>query len=98
METPKHLEPAFGRVGRWLPRNSRHVDAWIRRLKTSIRENPRDLIEPIREFERMVDSDPVLHANVALMFAEAYRLRKTTPLGEPEVKTFHNSWCCSTGS
>jgi len=89
METRKTLEPAFGRVGRWLPRNSRHTDAWIRRLKKSVRERPRDLIEPILEFERMVDSDRVLHANVAMMFAEAYRLRKTTPLGEPEVKTFH---------
>ncbi|HEY2293808.1 MAG TPA: hypothetical protein VGM86_24145, partial [Thermoanaerobaculia bacterium] len=64
MENHKHLEPAFGRVGRWLPRNSRHTDAWIRRLKRSVRERPRPLVEPILEFERMVDSDPVLHTNV----------------------------------
>src|SRR3982750_1286962 len=89
METRNTLEPAFGRVGRWLPRHFRHTDAWIRRLKKSIREHPRPLIEPIREFEQMVDSDPVLHTSVALMFAEAYRLRKMTPLGEPEVRTFH---------
>src|SRR4051812_47642199 len=88
METTKSIAPAYARLGRWLPRNSRHIDAWIRRLKKSVRERPRDLVEPIRKFEEMVYSDRVLHANVAAMFAEAYRLRKTTPLGEPEVRTF----------
>jgi phosphatidylserine decarboxylase len=88
MATHKPMKRAHARLGGWLPHDSRLVDAWIRRLKKSVRERPRDLVAPIREFEQMVDSDRVLHTNVSMMFAEAYLHKKTTPLGEPEIKTF----------
>jgi phosphatidylserine decarboxylase len=77
------------RVGGWLPHDPKHVDSWIRKLKKSVSDRPRDLVEPIREFEQMVYCDPVLYANVSMMFAEAHLRQKQTPLGEPEVKTFH---------
>ena len=88
METTKPIKRARARLGGWLPQDPKHIDAWIRKLKKSIRERPRSLVEPILEFEQMVYSDRVLHTNVAMMFAEAYLRRRTTPLGEPEVKTF----------
>ncbi|HEY4594020.1 MAG TPA: phosphatidylserine decarboxylase family protein [Thermoanaerobaculia bacterium] len=88
METAKTIDPPRARLGRWLPRDTRHIQAWIRRLKRSVHERPRELVEPIRQFERMVSSDPVLNSNVGMMFAEAFQLKKMTPLGEPEVKSF----------
>jgi phosphatidylserine decarboxylase len=77
------------RPGGWLPHDPKHVDGWIRKLKKSVVDRPRELVEPIREFEQMVYSDPVLYANVSMMFAEAHLHKQRTPLGEPEVKTFH---------
>lgn len=77
------------RLGGWLPKDPKHVGNWIRKLKQIVAERPCDLIEPIKEFQEMVYSDPVLSANVSMMFSEAYFREKTTPLGwEPEVKNF----------
>jgi phosphatidylserine decarboxylase len=89
MNTEKHVMHGTARLGRWLPRDARQVERWIRKLKKSIRERPQAMVPPIVELQQMVHSDPVLSANVSLMFAEAYRFRKTTPLDwEPEVRTF----------
>jgi phosphatidylserine decarboxylase len=88
MEEAKKAKRTTARLGGWLPQNHAHVDSWIRRLKKSIAERPRALVEPILELQEMVYSDRVLHANVAAMFAEAYLLKKRTPLGELEVRTF----------
>ncbi len=77
------------RLGRWLPRDPREVERWIQKLKKRAKANPQPLVPPIAQFQQMVYSDPVLHANVVAMFAEAYRLKKTTPLDwEPEPQTF----------
>ncbi len=76
------------RLGGWLPRHHQHVDGWIRQLKAKAARRPRPLVKPIRAFREMVYSDPVLYGAVAAMFAEARLLRKRTPLGNPEVKTF----------
>jgi phosphatidylserine decarboxylase len=77
------------RLGGWLPHDPEHVESWIRKLKKSVSERPRALVEPIRELEQLVYHDPVLYANVSMMFAEAHLRRRHTPLGEPEVRTFH---------
>lgn len=77
------------RLGGWLPKDPKHVGYWIRKLKKAVAERPSVLIDPIQEFKDMVYSDPVLYANVAMMFSEAYFREKVTPLGwEPEVKDF----------
>ena len=52
METTKPIKRARGRLGGWLPQDPKHIDAWIRKLKKSIRERPRSLVEPILEFEQ----------------------------------------------
>jgi hypothetical protein len=44
--------------GGWLPHNPKHVDSWIRKLKKSVGDPPRELVEPIREFEQVVYRDP----------------------------------------
>lgn len=77
------------RLGGWLPRESEEVPRWIRKLKKTAAKSPRPFIPPIAEFQQMVYSDPVLYANVEAMFAEAYRLQQTTPLGwQPEPMNF----------
>ena len=79
------------RLGGWLPRDPEAVERWIRKLRKIAVESPHPLIPPIAEFQQMVYSDPVLCANVQGMFAEAYRLQQTTPLGwEPEPQTFED--------
>lgn len=79
------------RAGGWLPRDPEEVERWIRKLRKHASEHPRPFIPPIAEFQQMVYSDPVLYANVQGMFAEAYRLKKRTPLAwEPEPQTFED--------
>lgn len=88
-----HTHEATGnaRLGGWLPRDHEEVERWIRKLKKFAIEHPRPLIRPIAAFRQMVYSDPVLYANVQGMFAEAYRLKKRTPLTwEPEPQTFED--------
>lgn len=80
--------PKGHRLGGWMPPSHTQVDNWIRRLKAELAEHPRELVEPIAEFQEMVYADRTLHATMALMFAEAYLRRKRTPLGTPEVRTF----------
>ena len=77
------------RLGGWLPRDPTNVERWIKKVKKRAVESPAPFIPPIAELQRMVESDPVLAANVAAMFADAYRRQQTTPLGwEPEPQTF----------
>lgn len=84
-------KPGNAHLGGWLPRDPREVERWIQKLKKIATESPRPLIPPVAEFQQMVYSDPVLYANVQGMFAEAYWLKKNTPLGwEPEPQTFED--------
>jgi len=79
------------RLGGWLPRDPVEVERWIQKLKRLASKSPRPLIAPIAELQQMVYSDPVLYSNVQGMFAEAYRLKKHTPLDwEPEPQTFED--------
>lgn len=88
MKTPLSPTHRQARVGGWLPSNHAAVDRWIHRLKARVAADPQPLITPIAELRDMVYDDPALHGMVAAMFAEAYALRKTTPLGEPAVRNF----------
>ena len=79
------------RLGGWLPQNAEEIERWLRKLRKRAAESPQALVPPILEFQQMVYADPVLHGTVQAMFAEAYRLQKTTPLGwEPEPQTFED--------
>ena len=88
METPEGTRLVKARPGGWLPQDPAHIDRWIRRLKKFVADHPRDLVEPIAEFQEMVNSDSVLHARVDAMFEEAHEQKKLTPLGQLEVRTF----------
>jgi phosphatidylserine decarboxylase len=88
METPEGTRLTKARPGGWLPQDPAHIDRWIRRLKKFVANHPRDLVEPIAEFQDMVNSDSVLHTQVDAMFEEAWEQKKLTPLGQLEVRTF----------
>jgi phosphatidylserine decarboxylase len=79
------------RPGGWLPQDHVEIERWIQKLKKRAIEQPQPFIQPIADLQQMVYSDPVLHGNVEAMFAEAYRLKKYTPLDwEPEPQTFED--------
>ncbi|HSD48108.1 MAG TPA: phosphatidylserine decarboxylase family protein [Pyrinomonadaceae bacterium] len=87
--THKMLRKA--RPGGWLPRDPVEIERWIKKLKKRAIEQPQPFIQPIADFQQLVYSDPVLYGNVQAMFAEAYRLKKFTPLNwEPEPQTFED--------
>jgi phosphatidylserine decarboxylase len=78
-------------LGGWLPRDPREIERWKRKLRKRALESPQTLVPPIADFQQMVYADPVLHANVQMMFAEAYRLEQFTPLEwQPEPQTFED--------
>ena len=77
------------RPGGWLPKDPVQIERWIKKLKQRALEQPKPLIQPITDLQQMVYSDPVLQGNVEAMFAEAFRLKKYTPLEwQPEPQTF----------
>ena len=79
------------RPGGWLPKDPVEIERWIKKLKKGAIDQPQPFIQPIADFQQMVYSDPVLYGNVQAMFAEAYRLKKFTPLNwEPEPQTFED--------
>ena len=88
MNTSNPSTPLGSRRGGWLPKDHALIDRWILRLKKIAEQRPRPLVQAIADFRDMVYNDQVLHATVAAMFAEAYLLRKETPLGEPSVRCF----------
>src|SRR5262245_20558054 len=79
------------RPGGWLPQDPIEIENWIKKLKKRASENPQPFIQPIADLQQMVYSDPVLQGTVEAMFAEAYRLKKYTPLEwQPEPQTFED--------
>lgn len=85
--------PILGKVrpGRWFPKDPEAVERWIQKLRKRAGATPRPLVGPVAEFQRMVYADPVLHTNVQRMFAQAYELKKTTPLNwQPEPQSFED--------
>ena len=77
------------RPGGWLPKDPAEIHRYIQKLKKRAAENPQPIIPPIAELKEMVNSDPVLSANIAAMFTEAAQYEKYTPLGwQAEPQTF----------
>lgn len=65
-----------------------HTNGWIHNLILKVEKNPRELIEPIRNFKAMVQADLALNVSVYAMFQEALSRKKLSPTGEPEVRDF----------
>lgn len=74
--------------GNWLPKNKNHIAAWIKDQKTRIDKNA-ELVQPVKEFQELVQGDPELSRLAAAMFTEALAQKKLTPIGTPEVKDFN---------
>lgn len=64
----------------WLPKDPSIIETWIQDLRSVVKNNPTELVEPIAELREMVYNDPGLYASFQGMFAEAHRLKKKTPL------------------
>ncbi|MBR0555550.1 phosphatidylserine decarboxylase family protein [Ciceribacter sp. L1K23] len=76
------------RAGGWLPRDPAHTAAWIARLRDAAKGQDLADVPPIADFRAMVESDQTLYNLAQAMFAQAYQLAPTTPLGQPSVETF----------
>ncbi|MGL6148956.1 MAG: phosphatidylserine decarboxylase family protein, partial [Plesiomonas sp.] len=74
--------------GNWLPKNKNHIAAWIKDQKNRIDKNA-ELVQPVKEFQELVQGDPELSRLAAAMFTEALAQKKLTPIGTPEVKDFN---------
>lgn len=73
----------------WMKTNHLEIEHWIEKLRNAVKHKPTPLIKPIKEFQQMVYSDPILYGNVQGMFADAHRYKKNTPLGwQPQPLNF----------
>jgi phosphatidylserine decarboxylase len=82
------VTPIKARAGGWLPHGSAHVGRWTRRLKKYAAGHAAALVPPIADLKAMVETDTVLAAQIAAMFAEARHHMRQDPIGRPEVATF----------
>jgi phosphatidylserine decarboxylase len=88
MPASQAVTPIKSRAGGWLPHGSAHVGRWTRGLKKYAARQTAALVPPIADLKAMVETNPVLHAQVAAMFAEARHHMRHDPIGRPEVATF----------
>lgn len=76
------------RPGNWLPTDTNHVDLYVRALHEQTKSTPKKLADPIKEFRKLVRQNPTLKKGFKDMFREAAKLKRKTPLKEPEIKNF----------
>jgi phosphatidylserine decarboxylase len=72
----------------WMPHDPTYIDIWTKSLCKEVKKNPQELIPPIQNLKDLVNGDPALKLQAKMMFKEAIKMRKKTPLGTPELKNF----------
>lgn len=76
------------RPGNWLPEDTSHLAVYARSVHEKSKKSPKKLVPPIKEFRKLVRENPALKKGFKDMFREAAKLKRKTPLKEPEVKNF----------
>ena len=76
------------RKARWLPEDPIFIDAWLLHLRKRAKALGDNIIQPIRDFELLVKSNPILNQTSNDMFTESAGNHPTTPLEQPAIENF----------
>jgi len=83
--------PAPYRVGRWLPSDRQTLNQWIDRQVRAVDSEPaQDLHPSIREFQALIERDPVLFMHFTRMFEQvpAKPPYLSDPTGRPRIRDY----------
>jgi phosphatidylserine decarboxylase len=72
------------RLGGWLPTDPSHLDRWMERTIREAERKAAPLHPVVREFQEMIEADPVIYMYFTQMFEE--QLKMPPPVGSGDVK------------
>lgn len=80
------------RAGNWLPSNQEVLNTWMAQLIKEVDEREEELADVIKDFKKLIESDPVIYMYFNQMFDQVPNKGKfkKTPMGEPQVRDYHH--------
>lgn len=76
------------RLGGWLPHGRKAVDAWLKRTIEAAEERRLPFKPVIREFEQMIERDPVLYMYFVQMFEQQPKFPPPPGSGDVKLKNY----------
>jgi phosphatidylserine decarboxylase len=84
----KAVSNRMNRSGGWLPRERRHLSKWLRGTRTAAYRRAAEFHPVIREFQTMIESDPMLLMYFTRMFEEQPRKPLQSAWGDVKLKDY----------
>jgi len=78
----------MNRVGGWLPRDRQRLSRWLQGTRAAARRRAGDLHPVIREFQMMIESDPVMLMYFTRMFEEQPKRIAKSAWGDVKLKDY----------
>lgn len=78
----------MSRLGGWLPHDRRQLADWLRTTRAAARKHATAFHPVVREFEELIEGDPVLRMYFTRMFEEQPRRRARPHWGDVRIKSY----------
>jgi phosphatidylserine decarboxylase len=77
-------------IGKWLPQDPEVTRKWLDKLVVHVDEHPRDFQPVIKEFQQLIEGDPVLTYLFTTMFTQIPNKQPymNNPEGQPQVRDY----------
>lgn len=90
MRATRHAAPSLtSRLGEWLPRNPDDIDRWLKNTIDEAEKKAAPFHPVVREFQHMIESDPVIYMYFKQMFEEQPRFPPPAHSGDVKIKNYH---------
>jgi len=76
------------RLGAWLPHDRRHLAHWLRATRSAVKKHGGRFHPVVREFQELIEGDPVLRMYFVRMFEEQPRRRMQAVWGDIRVRDY----------
>jgi phosphatidylserine decarboxylase len=83
-----HVSRRVSRLGGWLPHDRRHLAHWLRTTRTAASKHAAAFHPVVREFEQLIEGDPVLRMYFTRMFEEQPSRRARPAWGDVRIKSY----------
>ena len=77
------------RLGGWLPTNPSHLAQWLKKTKEEAKKNAAPFHPVVREFQHLIESDPVMFMYFTQMFEEQPHIRIKPDWGDVKLDNYY---------
>jgi phosphatidylserine decarboxylase len=84
-----HHHKRGSRVGHWLPSDRKALNAWLAKTTETAEKKAAPLHPAIREFEELIESDPVLLMYLTQMFEQQPSFAAPPESGDIKIRDYH---------